>query len=281
MASAPCRAWFECSCWAARSWLPSSGSGREGVLLAGSRLLLLSNAPESLEADAGRTAALLARSMDEDELLKVRIGTRFSNCSHLDGVNHHRVVFLLQRLSQQLKLAKQKTDRLTRQIRQATVPAAGVAPDNNVDAGTSSNAKVRQERAMAFLEEAPPLDPKRSEMLTASIFAAAVGIDKWAVPRSLWEKLTEHPNCRPADVFQGNEDTQRGHALEPTARRAYECQFGILAPPCGLHTHCDPTLGWLGAWNRSLFHTVAPNHSQQMRLNSRLDFGRCCVDICF
>jgi putative phage-type endonuclease len=96
---------------------------------------------------------------------------------------------------------------------------------------------------VADLVEAPPLDPRRKQMYTASRFGDMAGISPYALPRSLWEVMTGRIPAE--ELCQGNEDTRRGQDLEPVARRAYELRFNKVCPPCDFVVH--PQHIWLGA----------------------------------
>ena len=106
-----------------------------------------------------------------------------------------------------------------------------------------SSTKVSRPRLDSDLVVAPPLDPRRQQMYTASRFGAMAGVSPYALPRSLWEVMTGR--IPEMDLFKGNEVTQRGQKLEPVARRAYELRCGKLAPPCDFQVH--PKHIWLGA----------------------------------
>ena len=101
----------------------------------------------------------------------------------------------------------------------------------------------------------PPGDPRsmvqdtsewqhaRSGMLTASVAGAALGVNgafrsRDSVAATLHAQLKGVAN---ADEGEPNDDRrlamERGQRLEPAARRAYECLFGVRVEESGLHPH--------------------------------------------
>eukprot|EP00898_Chlorokybus_atmophyticus_P005277 jgi/Chlat1/5750/Chrsp38S05569 len=80
----------------------------------------------------------------------------------------------------------------------------------------------------------------RIERLTASYFAAAVGLG-FASPRSLWEYLTG----RLGPQWQGNHHTERGERRECYGKLAYEfCMDSVVSPP---QFRMHDRHSWLGA----------------------------------
>ena len=79
----------------------------------------------------------------------------------------------------------------------------------------------------------------RKNRLTASNFAAAMGINQYKSRAQLWR---EHKNLVPK--FEGNEATQWGVMNEATAVALYENATGYQVVETGFHIH--RTVDWLG-----------------------------------
>lgn len=79
----------------------------------------------------------------------------------------------------------------------------------------------------------------RENRLTASNFAAAMGINQYKSRAQLWRELRKL-----VPEFQGNEATQWGVENEATAIRIYEKITGNQVVETGFHIH--PNVDWLG-----------------------------------
>lgn len=81
---------------------------------------------------------------------------------------------------------------------------------------------------------------ERKGLLTASNFAAALGISPYKSRQQLWRELTGR-----VEPFQGNEYTAWGTEHEQDAIFAYECKTGNVVEATGLTRH--PLIDWMGA----------------------------------
>lgn len=92
----------------------------------------------------------------------------------------------------------------------------------------------------ALKQGSPEWHDARVGRLTASCFAAAMGINPYQSRQKLYDEMTGT-----ADPFTGNEMTQWGEDHEPDAIFAYEAFIGEFVTPTGFWTH--PEAEWLGA----------------------------------
>ena len=79
----------------------------------------------------------------------------------------------------------------------------------------------------------------RSNMLTASDAATAIGVNKYETPHKLLLK-----KCGLGDKFMGNEATRHGELYEDEARILYEQRYNEVVHEIGLVPH--PLHPWLG-----------------------------------
>lgn len=79
----------------------------------------------------------------------------------------------------------------------------------------------------------------REKLLTASDFAAALGINPYCSRQKLFRIKTG------LEVVDENEHMRRGNALEAAAIGAYQVETGVLVDESGLVLH--PAHDWLGA----------------------------------
>ena len=89
----------------------------------------------------------------------------------------------------------------------------------------------------------PPNTPEwhaaRERMLTASDFAAALGIHPYVSRQKLWRLKTGQ------EVVEWTPDISRGVSNEQIAMEMYEVEVGVLLRPVGLVAHPDDP--WAGA----------------------------------
>ncbi len=87
------------------------------------------------------------------------------------------------------------------------------------------------------------LSPKRSGRLTASNFAAAMGLNPYMSRQKLYRQLM---GLEPK--FEGNEMTQWGQDHEQDAVDAYEAEMGVICTNTGENQKfvIPPDLDWLG-----------------------------------
>lgn len=92
----------------------------------------------------------------------------------------------------------------------------------------------------AIAPRTPEWYAERAKRLTASDFAASVGINPYMSRQALWRtKMGLEPK------FEGNEATAYGEANEANAIAGYEFVTGNTVVSCGLVVHPDHS--WLGA----------------------------------
>src|SRR6478609_7739357 len=93
---------------------------------------------------------------------------------------------------------------------------------------------------MSVVQRSEAWHRERKFRLTASDFAAAIGLSPYKSRQQLWREKTGRAN-----PFEGNEATAWGELNESNAINAYEIETGHIVRPRGLVVH--PAFDWLGA----------------------------------